>query len=314
MQGICNLSAVAEYCTLLAVRSPAVPHLQLQPIAPCILTSQLFSRFCCHVWCLQASGSKARVPSPGATVFLCALAADAGTLAPALQHYSSGVSACLAAPPGQLKARLVTTADIQRWRQLQQEGKEEEVVAELKGQLPAAALNIIVSPLDYGHGQQLPQQYVGVVYMGAEGDYESVKQRMDEAARMCNMCDGCLLLQQQHPEQQVRCETDCAECDVAAGTTCEQCAELFSSPHPLLRPCRTCQKEGRECLRIAVLVTGLDNDAKQLKYMKVLDARLEAMFQQVRVWRQCCVVSKQYRCRKGRLAWVVSRKLIVLVD
>jgi hypothetical protein len=168
-------------------------------------------------------------------------------------------------------------------RQLQQEGKEEEVVAALKGQLPAAGLNFVMSPLDYSHGQQLPQQYVGVAYLGAEGDYESVKQRMDEAARMCSMCDGCLLLQLQHPKQHVRCETDCEACDVAAGITCEQCAESFSSPHPLLRPCRICHREGRNCLRAAVLVTGLDNDSKQLKYMKVLGARSEATFQQVRV-------------------------------
>jgi hypothetical protein len=230
---------------------------------------------------LQESHSNARVGTPHTTVFLCALAADGGTLAPALQHYGGGLSACLAAPPGELKARLVTTADIQRWRQMQEEGKEEEVVAELQRQLASAAINFIISPLDASFTSQLPQQYVGVIYAAAEGDFDSVQLRMDEAVRICSMCDGCLLQQLQHPEQEVRCEADCAECDLAAGTTCEQCAGDFSSAHSLLRPCRHCQREKRHCMRMALLVNGMDNDAKQLKYFRLLHTRSEAMFQQV---------------------------------
>jgi hypothetical protein len=96
---------------------------------------------CCTsaaIFSVQASHCGARLVTDQATVFLCAV--DAGTLAPALQHYGSGLSACLAAPPGELKAKLVTTADIRQWRQLQQDGKEEEVVAALQQQLAAAAV------------------------------------------------------------------------------------------------------------------------------------------------------------------------------
>jgi hypothetical protein len=191
-------------------------------------------------------------------------------------------------------------------RQLQQEGKEDEVVVKFKGQLPAAALNFIMSPLDFSYRQllRLPQQYVGAAYLAAEGDYESVKERMDEAVRMCSMCEYCLLLQLQHPEQQVRCVADSDECDRAAGTTCEQCAESFSSTYPLLRPCHNCHKAGRHCLRAAVLLTGMDDDAKQLKYMKMAGARSEDMFQQVCAKRlaQCLciyVVAAPTHCKCG---------------
>jgi hypothetical protein len=112
---------------------------------------------------LQGSGSKTVFVTSGATVFLCVLAADAGTLAPAIQYYGSGLSACLAAPPGKLKAKVVDTAFIKQMRQLQQEGKEDEVVAKFKGQLPAAALNFIMSALDfsYRHPAQLCGQGAG---------------------------------------------------------------------------------------------------------------------------------------------------------
>jgi hypothetical protein len=173
-------------------------------------------------------------------------------LAPALQHYGSALSACLAATLGELKAKLVTTADIWQWRQLQQDGKEEEVVAALQKQLAAAAVNFIMRPLDASFTAKLPQQYVGVIYAAAEGDFECVRQRIEEDLRICSMCAHCLLLQLKHPEQEVRCVVDCAECDMAAGTTCEQCAEAFSSPHPpcLGRAATACATSTTACVQL----------------------------------------------------------------
>lgn len=213
------------------------------------------------------------------TVFLAALGVDGGVLSPSTQYWAHGLSACQAADPGELEAKLITTSMILQWRQMEEEDPA-ALAAELNGTLPTAALNCILTALDATHSGGQPQQYVGCVYSASEGDSTCVQQRLDKIIKQCSMCSNCLKHQLSHPDEEVKCEFSCqtGQCNLASGEVCEQClADGHSTVHALLRRCRRCMDASCHCIRVAPCATSLDNDSKQALYSQLLNDRTEAL-------------------------------------